>query len=56
MERNLTPVPAAGVAAAQPAPRPDVVVPDGGVDLLVSLLVGLIGGVVGGAVATAAGS
>jgi hypothetical protein len=51
MERNLTPVPAAGVAAAQPAPRPDVVVPDGGVDLLVSLLVGLTGGVVGGAAA-----
>jgi len=51
MERNLTSVPAAGVLAAQPAPRPDVVVPDGGVDLLVTLLVGVIGGVVGGAAA-----
>jgi hypothetical protein len=54
MERNLTPVPVAGVAAVQPAGRPDAAAPAEGVDLLASLLVGRVGGLVGGLVGGAA--
>lgn len=48
MERNLAPVPAVDVAAAQPIVRPDVAAPGAGVDVLATLLFGLVGGLVGG--------
>ena len=51
MERNLSPVPAVGVAAAQPAVRPDAAAPGAGVDVLGTLLLGLVGGLVGGGAA-----
>jgi hypothetical protein len=50
MERNLTPVLAAGIAAAQPVARTD---PAGGADVLATVLLGLVGGLVGGIVAMA---
>jgi hypothetical protein len=51
MERNLAPVPAVDVAAAQPIVRPDVAAPGAGVDVLATLLFGLVGGLVGGSAA-----
>jgi hypothetical protein len=53
MERNLTPVPAAGVIAAQPAARSALAAPGASVDVLATLLLGLVGGLVGGGVAMA---
>jgi len=51
MERNLTPVPAASVIAAQPAARSVPAAPGASVDVLATLLLGLVGGLVGGGVA-----
>ena len=53
MERNLTPVPAASVIAAQPAARSAPAAPGASVDVLATLLLGLVGGLVGGGVAMA---
>jgi hypothetical protein len=53
MERNLTPVPAAGVIAAQPVARITPAAPDARVDVLATLLLGLVGGLVGGGAAMA---
>jgi hypothetical protein len=53
MERNLTPVPAASVIAAQPAARSVPAAPGASVDVLATLLLGLVGGLVGGGVAMA---
>jgi hypothetical protein len=51
LERDLTPVPAVDVAAAQPVVRPDVAAPGTSVDVLATLLFGLVGGLVGGSAA-----
>jgi hypothetical protein len=51
MERNVTPVPAADVVAAQPTVRTDPAVPGAAVDVLATLLLGLVGGLVGGGAA-----
>jgi hypothetical protein len=53
MARNLTPAPAGGLSAAQPAPRTAPAVPGRDVAVLPTLLVGLIGGLIGGAAAMA---
>ena len=52
MERNLTPVPAAG-AAAPPAARTNRAVPGQDMDVLATLLLGLVGGLIGGGAAMA---
>jgi hypothetical protein len=49
MERDLTPVPAADVVAAQPTVRTDPAVPGAAVEA--TLLLGLVGGLVGGGAA-----
>jgi hypothetical protein len=52
-ERDLTPVPATDVVAAQPTARTGPAAP-GAVDVLATLLLGLVGGLVGGGAAIAA--
>jgi hypothetical protein len=51
MERDLTPVPAVDVVAAQPTVAPDPAAPGAVVDVLATLLLGLVGGLVGGGAA-----
>lgn len=51
MERNLTAVPTATVAAARAAAPANTAAPRRNVDMLVTLLLGLLGGLVGGAAA-----
>jgi hypothetical protein len=53
MERDLTPVPAVDVVAAQPAVRTGPAAPGAAVDVLATLLFGLVGGLVGGGAAIA---
>ena len=51
MERDLRPVPAVDVVAAQPTVAPDPAAPGAVVDVLATLLLGLVGGLVGGGAA-----
>jgi hypothetical protein len=51
MERDVTPVPAVDVGAAQPSGRPVPAAPGAAVGVLAALLLGLVGGLVGGGAA-----